>query len=151
MIFINNKSSSKYNIKKIYPMCEYVLNFNGCCNINIGFAGIGVVLYKNGEELWGGCKFITHTNNNNEAEYNAIIYGLEEAIKNGINSLSVYGDNKLIINQLNGIHNTQIKNEKIFKLYHKVLVLKDSFDFIEFSHVLRKYNKRASDLANMSL
>ena len=43
---------------------------------------------------------------NNEAEYEALIAGMELAIKMGIKSLHVYGDSQLIINQVEGTFKT---------------------------------------------
>ena len=31
---------------------EYTLNFDGCSKGNPGHAGIGAVIYKNGQEIW---------------------------------------------------------------------------------------------------
>ncbi|KAK2992052.1 hypothetical protein RJ640_009782 [Escallonia rubra] len=39
---------------------------------------------------------------NNEAEYEAIIAGLELSLKVSIDDLTIYGDSELIIKQLNG-------------------------------------------------
>ena len=39
---------TKSNDAKIYPICEYTLNFDGCSKENPGYAGIGIVIYKNG-------------------------------------------------------------------------------------------------------
>ena len=43
---------------------------------------------------------------NNEAEYEALVTGLELAIKMGIQSLHIYGDSQLIINQVEGSFKT---------------------------------------------
>ena len=43
---------------------------------------------------------------NNEAEYEALVVGLELAIKMAIQSLHIYGNSQLIINQVNGSFKT---------------------------------------------
>ena len=59
---------------KIYPTCEYVLNFDGCSKGNPGPAGIGAVISKSGSEEWCGCQFIGKKTNN-QSEYSALILG----------------------------------------------------------------------------
>ena len=40
---------------------------------------------------------------NNEADYEALIKGLEWCVANGISRLNVYGDSMLIVKQVQGI------------------------------------------------
>ena len=49
---------------------------------------------------------ITFPCTNNEAEYEACILRLEEAVNIQIKTLDVYGDSALVINQVNGDWNT---------------------------------------------
>ena len=49
--------------------------FDGCSKNNPGDAGIGIVIYKNDEEIVAECDYIG-IKTNNEAEYNALILGL---------------------------------------------------------------------------
>jgi ribonuclease HI len=65
---------------KIYPSTEYALYFDGCSKGNPGPSGIGAVIYKNNVEYWASCRYIGDNRTNNEAEYSALILGLEEAI-----------------------------------------------------------------------
>jgi len=134
---------------KIFPICEYTMHFDGCSKGNPGPAGIGAVIYKNREEIWGNCKYIGDNRTNNEAEYCALILGLEELIRNDIKNVSVCGDSLLVINQINGIY--KVKSAKLFPLYEKVLSLKTQFEYIDFNHVYRENNKRADELANLAL
>lgn len=134
---------------KIYPETEFVLYFDGCSKGNPGPSGIGAVLYKNGIEYWSSYEYIGEKKTNNEAEYRALIMGLETAIKHNITKLTVYGDSLLIINQVND--NYKINNINLMELYQHVELLKSSFSFISFSHVYRKNNKRADYLSNLAL
>jgi ribonuclease HI len=134
---------------KIYPLAEFVLYFDGCSKGNPGSAGIGAVIYKEGVEIWASCKYIGNKKTNNESEYLALIFGLESAIENNIKSISVCGDSLLVINQINNIY--KVKNQNLHELYERVVGLKSKFDYIDFNHVLRKYNKRADYLANLAL
>jgi len=135
---------------KVYPSStEFILKFDGCSKGNPGPAGIGAVIYKNNTEHWALCKYIGDKKTNNEAEYSALILGLETAIKRKITTLSVCGDSQLVINQINGIY--KVKNENLFKLYEKAIQLKNQFSYIDFNHIYRKDNKRADELSNIAL
>jgi ribonuclease HI len=134
---------------KIYPSTDYVLYFDGCSKGNPGPAGIGAVIYKNGEEYWSSCKYIGDKKTNNESEYSALIFGLKYAIKHKIKNISVCGDSLLVINQVNKIY--KVKHPNLYELYEKVVKLKAQFDYIDFTHVYRKDNKRADQLSNIAL
>jgi ribonuclease HI len=134
---------------KIYPATEFVLYFDGCSKGNPGHAGIGAVIYKKGVEYWAACKYIGDKRTNNEAEYCALILGLQSAIDLGIKRLSVCGDSLLVINQVNKIY--KVKNPNLLDIYDEVVKLKAQFEFVDFNHVYRKDNKRADQLSNLGL
>ena len=133
---------------KVFPYKEYVMNFDGASKGNPGLSGAGAVIYKNGEEIWSSCKFVG-TKTNNQSEYSALILGLEGALTLGITNLSVLGDSLLVINQVNGTY--KVKSASIFNLYKEVQSLKSQFEYIDFNHVYREYNKRADELSNLAL
>lgn len=133
---------------KIYPLCEYVLNFDGCSKGNPGPAGIGAVISKLGSEEWCGCQFIGNRTNN-QSEYSALILGLKEALSRNIKQLQVYGDSLLVINQVTG--QFKVKNVLLQDLYKEAMSLIAKFDYIVFNHVYREFNKRADQLSNLAL
>ena len=133
----------------IYPKNEDVLYFDGCSKGNPGPSGIGAVLYKNKIENWSDSKYIGNKRTNNEAEYCALIMGLENAIRSNIKKLSVCGDSLLVINQVNGVY--KVKHVNLIPLYERVIELKTQFKTIDFTHVYRNENKRADQLSNIAL
>jgi ribonuclease HI len=133
---------------KIFPIVPHILNFDGCSKGNPGLAGIGAVIYNEGEEIWASSKFIG-TKTNNYSEYSALIFGLREALRLGIECLCVLGDSLLVINQLNGIY--RVKSEDLLELYEEAVRLKNLFKYIEFNHIYREKNKRADELSNIAL
>jgi len=133
---------------KVFPSGEYTMNFDGASKGNPGLAGAGAVIYKNGDEIWSSCKNLG-IKTNNQAEYSALILGLEGALTLGITCLSVLGDSMLVINQVNGIY--KVKSELLHDLNKEVVSLRKQFAFIEFNHVYRAYNKRADELSNLGL
>jgi len=147
----NNSSNASKTVEmpaKIYPSCEYVLNFDGCSKGNPGPAGIGAVISKSGSEEWCGCQFIGKKTNN-QSEYSALILGLNEALSRNIKTLQVYGDSLLVINQVTG--QFKVKNVQLQDLYKEAMNLIAKFDYIEFKHVYREFNKRADQLSNLAL
>jgi ribonuclease HI len=150
MPIILSKNTNKNKItSKIFPTTEYVLYFDGCSKGNPGPSGIGAVIYNNKKEIWASYKYIGDERTNNEAEYSALILGLEQAIKLKIDTLSVCGDSLLVINQVNGVY--KVKNPNLLMLYEKVLLHKQSFTYIDFNHVYRNNNKRADELSNLAI
>ena len=55
---IKKKIITKTTDSKIYPICDYTLNFDGCSKGNPGLAGIGIVIYNKGIEIHSAYKFI---------------------------------------------------------------------------------------------
>ncbi len=136
------------NNAPIYPQIENTLYFDGCSKSNPGQAGIGAVLYINDKEICAKCKYIG-IRTNNEAEYEALIFGLDLALIRGIKDLIVYGDSMLIIKQMVGQY--KVKEPKLIQLYQTAYNLASKFNYIEYKHVYRKFNKRADALANQAL
>lgn len=145
-ININNKSNNESNIET--KQCEYVLNFDGASRGNPGPAGIGAVIFHEGKEIWATCQYIGKKTNN-QSEYSALILGLKDAISKDIKQLQVYGDSQLVINQINGQY--KVRNPLLQELYQEVQGLKTQFEYIEFTHIYREFNKRADQLSNMAL
>jgi len=143
------RNKYKKNDSKIFPRTEHSLYFDGCSKGNPGQSGIGAVLYKMDEEIWSAARYLGAECTNNEAEYNALILGLEEASAREIEELTVFGDSLLVINQVNGVYKVKAKN--LFSLFDKVERLKKCFKSVTFQHVLREYNKRADELSNIAL
>ena len=139
----------KFGLRNYLVDEKYSLYFDGCSKGNPGLAGAGGVIYKNDVEILTYANFLGDNKTNNEAEYSALLMGIEEAIKLGIKSLYVYGDSQLVINQILGKYTI---NSKKLKEYYNFINNKISFfDKIVFTHVLRDKNKRADELSNLAL
>ena len=70
-------------------------------SLKLGGAGAGVLLISPDEKQLKYVLQILWQATNNEAEYEALIHGLREAITLGIKRLLVYGDLAVVINQVN--------------------------------------------------
>ena len=125
----------------------YTLHFDGGSNGNPGVAGAGAVIYFDKDEVWGGSIFVGDMETSNTAEYCGVILGLEEAIRQNITTLHVYGDSLLVISQINGKYKVNATHLRV--LYDKVMELIGYFETITFTHVRRHLNKRADQLSNV--
>ena len=127
------------------------LYFDGASRGNPGPASFGGAIYdEDGHEEINYKKKIG-IETNNYAEYSGLLAGLKVCIEYCIRSVTVYGDSKLVIEQLKG--NWKVKSENIKPLYNEIkkLLTPEYFDKIRFQHVRRHLNKRADELANLAL
>ena len=125
------------------------LYFDGCSKGNPGKGGAGAVIYHNKEEIWSNYAFLGDNVTNNYAEYQGLLMGLNAAVNLNIKNLAVYGDSKLVINQLNGTF--QVKAGNLIECYNNAAIIKHKLNYVTFKHVYRTENKRADKLANMGV
>ena len=121
---------------------------DGASRSNPGDASIGVSILLDGKEVHAISKKIGIATNN-EAEYQALIDGLNFCIDNSIREIDVFLDSNLVVEQVNKNYKVKAANLKV--LNSKVDELIQEFNFIEINHVYREENKRADQLANMAL
>ncbi|MBN1962967.1 MAG: ribonuclease HI family protein [Deltaproteobacteria bacterium] len=86
---------------------------------------------------------------NNEAEYEAVIHGLSEAMKLGANEVALRADSELLIKQITGVY--KVRNQRMLSLYKKVRELIDNLLDIDARHVPREQNSAADSMANKAL
>ena len=117
---------------------------------NPGPAASGAVLKelkqgKEGETIATASKYLGK-DTNNQAEYTAIIIGLEKAKKIGATRVEVYLDSELATKQLNGQY--RVKNPDIAKRFLEVRNLMYGFERVTFTHIRREKNKEADAIVN---
>ena len=74
--------------------------------------------------------------------------GLQTALEMQIANLEVYGDSKLVIDQL--LTNYEIKKEDLVPYFRLATQLLTGFDVVTLEHVPRKENQMADALANLA-
>ncbi len=139
----------KNNLERI------IIYTDGGSRGNPGNSGIGVVIAdENGNKIKEYSNFLG-VKTNNEAEYEAAIFGLQkikallgkEKIKSA--DIEVRMDSELVARQLGGIY--KIENEKLTPLFLKIWNLKIDFGNISFKHIPREQNEEADRLANEAM
>ncbi|MBU1006732.1 MAG: ribonuclease HI family protein [Candidatus Omnitrophica bacterium] len=122
---------------------------DGASRGNPGPSGIGVVFFdENKNVVKRMFKFIGNTTNN-IAEYAALIYGMQEALIDRYEKVSVSSDSELMTRQLRGEY--KVKNENLRFYHEQFLHLSRGFDEVKIFTIGRKDNKEADRLANRAL
>jgi ribonuclease HI len=136
-------------------MKKLIIHSDGGSRGNPGDAAIGVVI----EEIGGTLKkqygeYIGRATNN-EAEYQAAIFGLKklkqligkEAIETA--KVEVWVDSELLERQINGFF--KIEDANIQPLFLQLWNLRIDYGDIKFKHVPRERNREADKMVNSTL
>jgi ribonuclease HI len=86
---------------------------------------------------------------NNQAEYQALKFGLEEAQKLGAREVAVYMDSLLVINQMKGLF--KVRNRDLWPIHEAIKQQVPLFKKVTFTHVPRELNKLADAEVNTTL
>ena len=110
-------------------------------------AGAGWHAKVFGNTLLSGSLYLGNKTNN-EAEYLALINGLEAVLGTDYTELKVYGDSLLVISQTKGTW--KVKAVNLIPLHQTAKKLSSKFKSISFHHIDRSLNYEADALANKS-
>ena len=127
---------------------NYSLFTDGASQLDKNNAGIGGLL-KSGEEVIFSFAENVGDCTNNEAEYLALIKGIQLCIDNNILDVNIFCDSELIVRQVNGDY--KVKNERMIKLHSKTLNLCSMLENWSVSHVMREKNTEADLLSKEGL
>ncbi len=126
-----------------------ILRVDGAARGNPGHAGIGgTISNESGHEHLSFNEYIGKATNN-VAEYSALIFGLREAAKLKSNSIIIYSDSELLVQQLNGFY--KVKNAGLKPLFKEAKRLLSSYIGVTISHIPREENSEADKLANQAI
>ncbi len=117
---------------------------------NPGPAGIGVVIENadTQEVLEKHAEFLGKTTNN-QAEYKAVILGLQRAVVLGAETVEVVADSELLIRQARGEY--RVKNPDLGLRFAEMKALERKLKLVKYRHVRREFNKAADALANEAM
>jgi len=126
-----------------------IINTDGASSGNPGPAAIGVTIKDEQGSLIAVISQYIGRTTNNQAEYRAVIAGLENAIRLDAESIEVRSDSELIVRQINGRY--RVKNTALKPLYQRVKHLQGQFTNFAITYVPREQNTEADRLANEAL
>lgn len=125
---------------------KFIIYSDGGARGNPGPGGAGAVIYDEKMNLIKKASRFLGSSTNNQAEYEALILGLEKAKSLSAKKVDCYLDSQLVVEQLN--RRFKVKNPKLGKLFLKVWNLSQFFENINFYHIPREKNKEADSLVN---
>jgi ribonuclease HI len=119
---------------------------DGASRGNPGPSGAGVVLLDHNDDQILQLSCFLDSATNNEAEYQALIRGLEAAGELGLKSLRIFSDSELVVKQLRGEY--KVRNPRLQSLYDMAMSRLKRFEEYAVLHVGRELNQQADRLAN---
>jgi len=127
---------------------ELEIYIDGASKGNPGPSGVGVVITRGAETIRNTSVFIGHATNN-VAEYNALIFGLQEALILKAQKIKIHTDSQLLYRQIKRIY--KIKNPGILVLYNQAVHLMSGFKEVLINNIPREQNRGADKLANLAV
>lgn len=130
-------------------MTGRVLRTDGGSRGNPGPAAAGFVIEsESGEVLCKGGRFLGETTNN-VAEYEGLIWGLENALARGDVLSAVYCDSQLLVRQIGGQY--KVKHPNMKPLFKRAKALIAELGGVDVRHVRREDNVLADGMVNEAL
>lgn len=126
-----------------------ILFADGAARGNPGPAGAGAVLLDADGHVVAELTKYVGTQTNNFAEYTALIIGLEEARRRGVDDIDVRMDSKLVVEQVSG--RWKVKHPNITELAILARQLFATFPKRHIAHVPREENGIADALSNKAI
>ena len=122
------------------------LSIDGASNAQGSGANL-ILTSLEGIDIEYALRFGFHTSNN-EAEYEAVIAGLNLAHSLEVDQLKVYSDSQLVVRQIEDTY--EAKSERMILYLQKVRDLLKKFVLVQVKHIPRAENSRADALAKLA-
>lgn len=116
---------------------------------NPGPSASGYVLMTTEDEVLVEKGVYLGVTTNNQAEYQGVKLGLEDALKRGARQVAVYLDSLLVVNQMKGTF--KVRNRDLWPIHAAIKELCTKFEKVSFTHVPRELNKLADAEVNKCL
>jgi len=130
------------------PDKPYILECDGGARGNPGPAAVGVVLRLPDGEVIKRYRFLGRKTNN-QAEYEALIFGLGLARKNGARKLIIFMDSELVVMQVRGTY--KVKTPHLKPLWKRARRRLNEFEDHNLQRISRGQNGEADALVNLAL
>jgi ribonuclease HI len=141
--FITKHRDSSINLLEITP---WALFFDGSSCSKGG--GVGILLISPRGEMFEFAIPIQPTVTNNQAEYEALLRGIQYLKEAKAVLVEIYGDSELVIKQLNGQY--ECRSDILRNYYEGYKEILKSFQLVILQHITREHNEEANRLAQSS-
>ena len=128
-------------------MSIFVAHVDGGSHGNPGPSGIGVVIQDPEGEKIRISKWIGHQDNN-VAEYVALLEALQHALALKAKVLRVFSDSQVVVRQMTGEY--ACRSPRLYSLHWTCRKLARALDF-SIAHIAREDNSEANQLANYAV
>jgi ribonuclease HI len=126
-----------------------IVETDGASRGNPGLAGAGIIIKDEGGRTIETIGRFLGRSTNNQAEYQALIIGLEAAARHHPEAVTVRMDSELVVKQMNGQY--RVRHPEILPLFLKASELAADLPNIHIEHVPREKNPGADLVANVSI
>jgi len=124
-------------------MPDLIAHIDGGSHGNPGPSGIGVIIEGPEGETVRIAKWIGHQDNN-VAEYLALLEAMQHAVEVNARTLHVFCDSEVVVKQMTGEYSCH--SPRLHSLNWTCRKLARSFEF-SIAHIPREYNREANRLA----
>jgi ribonuclease HI len=125
----------------------WLLHADGASLGNPGHGGAGAVIYDDqGRVAAEIAQPLGPAVTNNEAEYQALLLGLNGLKALGARKIRIRLDSELAVRQVKGDY--QVKSPRLAGLFRQVMDLLAGFEVYDIAHVRRELNRAADALAS---
>lgn len=145
----NDPVSDDTTATHISAGARLILRTDGASRGNPGPAAAGVVIEREHGEILTRLGCYLGEMPNNQAEYRALILGLETIAQFKPAAVAVYMDSELVVRQMTGVY--KVRDAVLQGLYRDAMALVHSLPQVTFTHVRRAQNALADQLANQAL
>lgn len=122
---------------------------DGAARGNPGPAGAGAVICAADGRILERLGRYLGRKTNNQAEYEGLLLGLENALRLGGREVEVFADSELLIRQLKGEY--RVRNAGLLPLWQRARELLARFDRVRLVHIPREENAEADEMSNRAI
>ena len=109
---------------------------------------MGVVLISPHNHVIPRAFSLTEPCSNNVSEYNTLLIGMQLIEGIGVKNLEVYGDSKLIVNQVRGEY--EVRHEDLVPYHNATIDVAEKFKSFYIDYVPRQQNTHADALVSLT-
>jgi ribonuclease HI len=144
-----NKADENYDVRFTTNLKKVKLYADGGSRGNPGPSASGYAILNMNDKIVVKKGVYLGVTTNNQAEYQALKLGLEEAKRTHAQIVYVYMDSLLVVNQMLGIF--KVRNRDLWPIHDAIQKLVKEFQEVSFTHVPRVLNKIADAAVNETL